>query len=85
MLPENWDSVRAFLAAQTQWRFAGMSGAPIGLDYAGARAAVRGVTADGYGEERAGRRLRWRRVFGRLAALEAVALEEMERRAEKRS
>ena len=79
MLPENWDSLRAFLAAQTQWR-AGPAGY-VGLDYAAARLAVRAVVADGRGREPRGRRLRWRRVFGGLRAIEAVVLEELGRRA----
>lgn len=84
MLVGNWDVVRAFLAAQTQWRHAG-TGVATGLDYAGARSAVRGVTADGRGEEKAGRRLRWRRVFDGLREMEAAALEEFERRRPKGS
>jgi len=80
VLPENWDVVRAFLAAQTQWRRAGGAGAAVGLDYAGARAAVRGLTADGLGREKAGRRLRWRRVFDGLREMEAAAAEELARR-----
>lgn len=31
---ENWSAVRVFLAMGTQWRRAGMSGLPVGLDYA---------------------------------------------------
>jgi len=80
VLPENWDVVRAFLAAQTQWRRAGDAGAAVGLDYAGARAAVRALTADGLGREKAGRRLRWRRVFDGLREMEAAAAEELARR-----
>jgi len=32
--PENWPAFRVFLAMATQWRYAGMSGVPTGLDYA---------------------------------------------------
>lgn len=45
--PENWPIVRAFLAAQTQWRVlpltAGYAARPVylGLDMAGAEAAIR--------------------------------------------
>lgn len=41
MFPENADAARLFLACGTQWRFAGMSGHLLGLDYAGAQAAAR--------------------------------------------
>ena len=46
MLPENWDAARAFLAAGTQWRRAGMTGVPTGLDYAGVEAAARALGID---------------------------------------
>ena len=72
--------MRAFLSARTQWRRAGMAGALTGLDYAGARAAVAAVTADGFGIERRGRRLRWRRVFEGLQTIESAVLEELGRR-----
>lgn len=32
--------MRLFLAVQTQWRHAGMSGLPVGLDYVAVRAAM---------------------------------------------
>lgn len=35
VLPANADTVRLFLACQTQWRRAGLEGAPTGLDYTG--------------------------------------------------
>ncbi|MGH6879277.1 DUF1799 domain-containing protein [Hypericibacter sp.] len=46
MLAENWPALSLFLDAQTQWRHAGMSGIPTGLDYPGVRAAadMAGVT-----------------------------------------
>ena len=34
VMPENWAAVRVFLGMATQWRRAGMSGVPTGLDYA---------------------------------------------------
>jgi hypothetical protein len=34
ILPENWPAVSVFTAMSTQWRRAGMSGVPVGLDYA---------------------------------------------------
>lgn len=36
--PENWAAARLFLASATQWRVS-MAG-PVGLDYAGVRAAA---------------------------------------------
>ncbi len=62
MLAECWDAVRAFAAMQTQWRY-GPSGAPTGLDYAGARAAVRAMG------------LKWRAVFEGVRVMEAETLE----------
>lgn len=79
VLPENWDTLLAFLAAQTQWRH-GPSGRLVGLDYAGARAGVRGLMADGLGNARQGRRLRWRHVFSGLRVMEAAVLEEAGKR-----
>lgn len=40
ILPENWATVRVWCASATQWRVAGMSGTPIGLDYAGVAVAA---------------------------------------------
>lgn len=34
VMPENWGAMRIFLAMQTQWRRAGLSGIACGLDYA---------------------------------------------------
>ncbi|MCY4027478.1 MAG: DUF1799 domain-containing protein [Acidobacteria bacterium] len=79
VLPENWDTVLAFFAAQTQWRH-GPDGRLVGLDYAGVRAAVRGLVADGCGERRQGRRLKWRSVFSGLRVMEAAVLEELGKR-----
>ncbi|HEY9081344.1 DUF1799 domain-containing protein [Magnetovibrio sp.] len=31
--PANADAVRLFVMLKTQWRFAGLDGAPMGLDY----------------------------------------------------
>lgn len=33
MLPECWDACLLFGAVQTQWRYAGMGGVRVGLDY----------------------------------------------------
>jgi len=38
--PENLPAVLLYLDCDTQWRYAGLSGAPTGLDYAGVRAAM---------------------------------------------
>jgi len=38
--PENVTAVLLYLACDTQWRYAGMSGLPTGLDYAGVRAVM---------------------------------------------
>lgn len=38
---ENVSSLALFVACSTQWRRAGMSGVPVGLDYAGVDAAAR--------------------------------------------
>lgn len=39
MLPENTEAVQVFLAAQTQWRYAG-TGGRTGLDYAALRTVM---------------------------------------------
>ena len=61
MLPENWDAVRALLATQTQWRLT-PNGRLLGLDYAGARAAVHGAG------------LKWRKIFEPLRRMESEIL-----------
>ena len=38
--PENVPAVLLYLACDTQWRYAGMNGVPVGLDYAGVRAVM---------------------------------------------
>ena len=38
--PENIPSVLFYLSCETQWRYAGMSNVPTGLDYAGVRAGM---------------------------------------------
>ena len=53
VLPENWDAVRVFCAAASQWRM-GLSGHCVGLDYAGVR-----VVADALG-------VALQDVFGRI-------------------
>lgn len=45
VLEEYGGAVRLFLATQTQWVRAGMTGVPIGLNYAGVEAVMR---IDGY-------------------------------------
>jgi hypothetical protein len=40
LLPENEPAAEIFLACATQWRLAGMSGIPTGMDYAGVQAAI---------------------------------------------
>ncbi len=42
MLPENWDAVRVFIAAQTQWNH-GPSGHLVGLPYPAVEAVARGL------------------------------------------
>ena len=61
MLAQNWDTVRVFMAVQTQWRY-GPSGHPTGLDYAGVRVAVMGLG------------LRFKDVFAGLQVMEAEVL-----------
>ena len=61
VLPQNWPIVRAFMAVQTQWRYA-TSGHRLGLDYAGCQAAVQAL---GVG---------WRQVFAGLQVMEAEVL-----------
>ncbi len=45
---DNWDIVRWFLKVQSQWRYAGMHGVRVGLDYTACEAAARmmGIPAD---------------------------------------
>ena len=86
MLPENWDTVRAFLAAQTQWRRIERQSERstwlhcLGLDYRATRVAVRAVVADGLGNAKRGRRLRWRDVFEGLREMENEVLTVQARR-----
>lgn len=69
MLPECVASVEVFLASSTQWRFAGMAAAPIGLDYAGVEAAVRGLGRSWDVE-----------LFQDLRVMERAALDELGKR-----
>ena len=39
--PENLPSASLYIACETQWQRAGMSGLPVGLNYAGVEAAMR--------------------------------------------
>ena len=61
MLPENWDAVRAFLAASGQWR-RGPKAEPMALDYAAAKAAAEGLG------------IQWPKVFEAVALMEGEAL-----------
>ena len=40
-MPENWETVAAFLRCTTQWQHAGMSGVRTGLIYSGVEAVLR--------------------------------------------
>ena len=64
VLPQNWNSLRAFLACDTQWRAAaGMAGLIwLGLDYAGVDIAL---TRLGFGDE----------AFADVQLMEITALE----------
>jgi len=64
IMPENWISITAFLACETQWRVAAsMAGLVwIGLDYSGVKVVLEQVDAPA-------------RVFGDLRHMERAALE----------
>ena len=62
VVPQNWDTLRAFLAAGTQWRV-GPSGHVLGLDYAGAARAIEALG------------LTFKQVFSGLQVMEDAALE----------
>ena len=68
----NADGARAFCASSTQWRTL-PSGAPVGLDYAGAEAAVRWMGP------------RWADVFGQVSAMEGEYLDALSARTERRT
>ncbi len=57
--------MRLLCAVSGQWRRAGWTGAPLGLDYAACEAAARGMGID------------WAENFDKLRIMEAAALEEM--------
>lgn len=65
VLPTCLDAATLFLACATQWR-QGPDGRPEGLDYAGCRAAAKGL---GIG---------WRRAFEGLRTMESAALAALE-------
>lgn len=69
-MPENWDAMRLFLAMETQWRRAGMTGVATGLDYAvlPAVAGFNGLTLNAD-------------LFARLRIIEGAALKAMAERA----
>ena len=62
VVPQNWDTLRAFLAAGTQWRV-GPSGHVLGLDYAGAARAIEALG------------LTFNALFEGLQIMEAAVLE----------
>lgn len=68
-----------WLALQTQWRYAGMGGAPIGLDYAGVTAWLQ---AHGYGH---GRARNLRETLGYISAMERAALTAYAEQADKKA
>lgn len=64
--PDNWKVLNAFLSIETQWNFAGGGMGPlifIGLDYAGAKAALKGRSNSA-----------WRRLISELQIMEKAAL-----------
>ncbi len=65
-MPENWDAMRLFLAMETQWRRAGMSGVATGLDYS-VLPAVAGLAGLALNAD----------IFARLRILEGAALAAM--------
>lgn len=71
---ENWDAVRVFLNADTQWRTAGLSGVPIGLDYVALHLASQALGVAWTG-----------RLLDKLRVLEAEALRALAERRERAS
>lgn len=71
---ENWPTVALFLDCSTQWRTAGMSGVPVGLDYAAvdlvARTTERTITPA---------------MFAGLRVMEGAAIAEMAQMAAERA
>lgn len=63
ILPEGADALKLFLALGTQWRFAGMDGQPVGLDYAAVEPAAKAIGVELTPER-----------FADLRAMEAAAL-----------
>lgn len=72
--PENVPVWAAWLAVQTQWRYAGMAGVPTGLDYAGVHAALQ------LGGAPEAERTQW---FALLRSMEAATLDEWARKRER--
>ncbi|MCE2910213.1 MAG: DUF1799 domain-containing protein [Burkholderiaceae bacterium] len=66
VLPENWPTLLAFLAVQTQWRIGGM-GHPVGLDYQGVDVALRRLRIEDPDGE----------LFAGLQVMEIAALDAM--------
>ncbi|WP_162906704.1 DUF1799 domain-containing protein [Algihabitans albus] len=72
---DHWEAFRWFRACASQWRYAGETAVPLGLDYGGAETAARlaGIEPT-------------RQRFAQLRTLEAAALEALlERRRERRA
>jgi hypothetical protein len=63
----NWQALRLFHASLTQWRHAGLSGMPSGLDYPGVEAAARMAAIDVTPD-----------LFRRLRVMERAALAALE-------
>lgn len=71
--PANWAAVELFLDVQTQWRFAGMGGVRVGLDYGAVRDAMDLLETPKRGE-----------TFRRLQLMEYAALEALAQQERKR-
>lgn len=46
VLPENFQAIEVFAACATQWRYAGMTGACVGLDYPAVESIMRMMAVD---------------------------------------
>lgn len=69
VLPENWPAVKLFLMCSTQWRYAGMTGVPTGLDYTGVHAAMQMQGVEDPAD-----------TFERLRTIESAALDALSER-----
>jgi hypothetical protein len=68
--PDNIAAVNTFISMGTQWRTAGMSGLPIGLDYAALPAVLRMSAIP---------RAQWPEIFDSIRVMEDAALQTMQR------